>query len=183
VPLRERPWLNHAVLEQTGARLGEVLGWSWGDVDLTNARILSRPENVKGRRGRRKTRWVQVPDWLFEILLETCPPDDRDSERPLFAWPHDVGHPRQKVEKLMAKACKAAGIPHYHPHDLRHRRIKLWHGQGIPAREIGDRVGQRQVSTTLDIYTHVMPLDEVPTHAYRRLLVMTKRGSFSEKSC
>jgi hypothetical protein len=31
----------------------------------------------------------------------------------------------------------------------------LWHGEGIPAREIGDRVGQRQISTTLDVYTHV----------------------------
>ena len=32
----------------------------------------------------------------------------------------------------------------------------LWHRQGIPAREIGDRVGQRQISTTLDVYTHVL---------------------------
>jgi hypothetical protein len=48
------------------------------------------------------------------------------------------------------------------------------HSQEIPAREIGDRVDQRQVSTTLDIYTYVTPLDEVPTRAYRRLLVMTR---------
>jgi integrase len=71
----------------------------------------------------------------------------------------------------MAKACTAAGIPHYHPHDLRHRRITLWHGQGIPARLIGERVGQRQISTTLDIYTHVMPLDEISPENYRTLLV------------
>jgi integrase len=70
----------------------------------------------------------------------------------------------------MAKACVAAGIPHYHPHDLRHRRITLWHGQGVPAREIGARVGQQQVSTTLDVYTHVMPLDEVPVELYSEFL-------------
>jgi integrase len=75
------------------------------------------------------------------------------------------------VEKLMARACRVAGIPHDHPHGL--RRITLWHGQGIPAREIGQRVGQRQISTTLDIYTHVMPLDEVPVESFRRLLVRT----------
>lgn len=74
----------------------------------------------------------------------------------------------------MARACKLAGIPHYHPHDLRHRRITLWHGQGIPAREIGDRVGQRQISTTLDVYTHIMPLAEVPPRAYKRLLVWSR---------
>jgi integrase len=162
--------LLFAVLEQTGTRLGEALSWTWGDVDFGSLRILSRPENVKGRRGHRRPRWVQVPDWLFEILLDSCPPDDRSRDQPLFTWPLDVGHPRQKVEKVMAKACTVAGIPHYHPHDLRHRRITLWHGQGIPAREIGERVGQRQVSTTLDIYTHVMPLEEVPMAEYQRLL-------------
>ena len=165
--------LLFVLLEQTGARLGESLSWTWGDVDVPNSRILSRPENVKGRRGHRRPRWVQLPEWLLDILLDSCPPDDRGRDRPLFIWPLDVGHPRQKVEKVMAKACVAAAIPHYHPHDLRHRRITLWHGQGIPAREIGERVGQRQISTTLDVYTHVMPLDEVSVGSYLGLL----RGS------
>ena len=48
----------------------------------------------------------------------------------------------------------------------------LWHGEGIPAREIGDRVGQRQISTTLDVYTHVLiSPDEVSEEAYRAALV------------
>ena len=72
--------------------------------------------------------------------------------------------------KTMRTACKAAGIPHFHPHDLRHRRCSLWHGRGIPAREIGERVGQQQIAVTLDTYTHVMPLDEVPTERLRALL-------------
>ena len=70
----------------------------------------------------------------------------------------------------MVSACKAAGIPHFHPHDLRHRRISLWHGQGIPAREIGDRVGQRQIAVTLDTCTHVMPLGEVTENEFLALL-------------
>jgi integrase len=152
---RERR-LAFVVMEQTGARLGEHVQWTWGDVDIDSSRILSRPEIVKGRRGGRKPRWVQVPAWLMEILLDEVPPDDRSPERPLFPWLHRMQHPRQAANRTMANACRAAGIPHFHPHDLRHRRISLWHGQGIPAREIGDRVGQRQISTTLDVYTHVL---------------------------
>jgi integrase len=57
------------------------------------------------------------------------------------------------------------------PHDLRHRRISLWHGQGIPARMIGERVGQQQVAVTLDIYSHVMPLDEISEHDFNYLVV------------
>jgi integrase len=79
-------------------------------------------------------------------------------------------HATQAANKIMRTACKAAGIPHFHPHDLRHRRISLRHGQGIPAREIGDRVGQRQIAVTLDVYTHVMPLAEIPTAKYLVLL-------------
>ena len=63
---------------------------------------------------------------------------------------------RAKRRTRPTRACKTAGSPHFHPHDRRHRRLSLWHGQGIPAREIGDRVGQRQISTTLGVYTHVL---------------------------
>ncbi|HLM32682.1 MAG TPA: tyrosine-type recombinase/integrase [Gaiellaceae bacterium] len=166
--------LVFAFMEQTGARLGEPIQWTWGDVDIDSSRILSRPEIVKGRRGGRKARWVQMPTWLMEILLDQVPPDDRSPERPLFPWLHRVKHPRQAAQKTMANACRVAGIPHFHPHDLRHRRISLWHGQGIPAREIGDRVGQRQISTTLDVYTHVLiSPDEVSEEAYRAALVVS----------
>ena len=52
--------------------------------------------------------------------------------------------------------------------------VSLWHGQGIPAREIGDRVGQRQISTTLDVYTHVLiSPEEVSEEAYRAALVVS----------
>jgi len=166
---RERRLL-YAFLEQTGIRLGEHLGWRWGDVDIEGSRILSRPEVVKGRRGSRKPRFVPVPPWLLEILLESCPPDERGETRPLFLWPHEVQHPPQRVHKAMVSACATAKIPHFHPHDLRHRRISLWHGQGRPAREIGDRVGQKQVAITLDTYTHVMPLDEISVDVYEALL-------------
>jgi integrase len=158
--------LLYVFLEQDGGRLGEHIAFTWGDVDVDGRRILARPEIVKGRRGRRKPRWLQIPDWLMQVLIDTCPLEDRTADTPLFPWLHRVAHPRQAANKTMRNACKAAGIPHYHPHDLRHRRISLWHGQGIPAREIGDRVGQRQIAVTLDIYTHVMPLDEVPADQF-----------------
>jgi integrase len=45
-------------LERCGTRVSETCSWTWGDVDVEDGRILSRPEVVKGRRGRRKARWV-----------------------------------------------------------------------------------------------------------------------------
>jgi integrase len=168
--------LLFAFLERCGTRVGETLSWTWGDVDVETSRILSRPEVVKGRRGRRKPRWVQVPEFLMELLLASVPPDDRGKDTPLFTWPQGTAKPGQTVAKVMERACKRAGIPHYSPHDLRHRRISLWHHEGIPARTVGDRVGQRQIATTLDTYTHVMVGGEVSDEALNALLVWSRCG-------
>jgi integrase len=124
--------LFFAFLEQDGGRLDEHIAFTWGDVDIDGSRILARPEAVKGRRGRRKARWLQIPAFLMDLLLDTCPPKDRGAETPLFPWIARMSHPTQAANKQMRNACKTAGIPHFHPHDLRHRRISLWHGQGFP---------------------------------------------------
>jgi integrase len=63
--------------------------------------------------------------------------------------------------RAMTQACKLAGVPHYHPHDLRHRRLTIWHQSGVPAREVAHRAGHSRTSEPLDTYSHVMPLNEV----------------------
>lgn len=106
-------------------------------------RILSRPEVVKGRRGRRKPRWVQVPEFLMELLHESVPPDDKGRDTPIHPA---AGHGEAGTDRRRGHGTRlqASGHPSLQPHDLRHRRISLWHHEGIPARTIGDRVGQRQ---------------------------------------
>lgn len=61
-----------------------------------------------------------------------------------------------RLRMAIARACRDAGVPVFSPHDLRHRRISLLHHQGETWAEIGARVGQRNLSTTADIYTHVL---------------------------
>ena len=142
------------VMEQTAMRVGETVALTWADVDESGSRFRIRASVAKTRR----TRWAQVPDWLMQAVSETTPPDDRVPERPVF---HGVSR-TEAVHAAMKRACKAAGIPHYHPHDLRHRRLTLWHGQGVPARELATRAGHSKPSMTLDVYTSVTPVDEAP---------------------
>jgi integrase len=68
----------------------------------------------------------------------------------------------------IAKACRAAGVPLFSPHDLRHRRISLLHLRGMPWARIGEFVGQRNLAVTANTYTHVLP-DETEV-AYGELL-------------
>ena len=44
---------------------------------------------------------------------------------------------------------------------LTFRSGSLWHASGMPARELAERMGHSKASMSLDVYTHVMPPDEV----------------------
>ena len=61
-----------------------------------------------------------------------------------------------RLRTAIARACRAAGVPVFSPHDLRHRRTSLLHRQGRSCAEIGAFAGQRKLSVTADTYTHVM---------------------------
>ena len=89
---------------------------------------------------------------LAEAIEATLPHRKfRDPEARLFT---DSG--ADALRTAIAKACKAAGVPLWSPHDLRHRRISLLHLRGVPWARIGEFVGQRSLSVTADTYTHVL---------------------------
>ena len=141
------------VLDATGMRVGELeeKGLRCGDLDEPQNRWRIRRAVEKGRRGR----WISLPPDLYAAVLATLPPrEDRDPERPVFP-----GLTQERLRTAIARACKASGTPTWSPHDLRHRRISLWHRQGETWALIGARVGQRSLSVTADTYTHVL-LDE-----------------------
>ncbi len=101
---------------------------------------------------------------LADALEATLPPrEDRDAQAPLFA-----SSGADALRTSIAKACIAAGIPLFSPHDLRHRRISLLHLRGVPWARIGEMVGQRNLAVTANTYSHVM-LDEAEVD-YARLL-------------
>jgi integrase len=161
--LTPRYRLPAVLLEQTSARVAELRAWEWKDVDVTASRIRSR--GVKGRRGTRRVLWREVPPWLMKILLDRVPPDDRTPERRLFPGLNDG-----TMREAIGRACRSAKIPHYSPHDLRHRRGSLWHAGGMPARALAERMGHSKPSMSLDVYTHVMPPDEADLGTLRALL-------------
>ena len=87
----------------------------------------------------------------MEAIVETCPPDDRTAERRVFP-----GFSPDVAKNIMARACKAAGIPHYHPHDLRHRYASVKIHEGVPVTELAAQLGHARKSMTLDTYSHVL---------------------------
>jgi integrase len=158
LPLMPRRYgLAVLVLDATGMRVGELEALLVSDLDEPNVRWRIRRAVEKGRRGR----WVSLPPDLFAAVIATLPPrEDRDPNAPAFP-----GLIQERLRTAIARACKAAGTPTWSPHDLRHRRISLWHRQGETWALIGARVGQRSLSVTADTYTHVLLDDRELDHA------------------
>ena len=123
------------VLDATGMRVGELEALTWGDVDEPRGRWrVSRSVAKTGR-----ARWVNVTPVLFEAVGELCPRDDRHPDRRVFE-----GVSADQLRTAISRACTAAGVPVFSPHDLRHRRISLLHLAGVPWATIGQGVGQRR---------------------------------------
>jgi integrase len=133
-------------LEQTGMRIGELAALEWRDVDHAESRFRIRQGKTATAR-----RWVVAPTWLMEEIAATCPPDDRVPERRVF-----VGFSADVAKNVMARACKAAGIPHFHPHDLRHRYASVKIAEGVPVTQLAAQLGHSKKSLTLDTYSHVL---------------------------
>lgn len=93
------------------------------------------------------------------------PLEDRLPERKVFQ-----GLNYSAARQATSRACRLARIPNYTLHDLRHRRITLWHQSGVPARELVDSAGHSKPSMSLDVYTHVMPVAEVSADRVEALL-------------
>lgn len=142
--VRPRYILPLRILAETGVRVGELVAWTWGDVDVMESRILVPKGKTKSAR-----RWVHIDPSLMESLLATCPPDDRASTRRLFHV--TTGTLRTQVKN----ACVAARIPHYTPHDFRHRHISVLLKQGFSRAEVAEIHGHSNTNE-LATYEHVV---------------------------
>lgn len=135
------------VLDATGMRLGELEALAWGEVDESRGRWLVTAATSKTN----AARWVSVHPDVFAAVCDLVPREDRTPERPVFQ-----GFGGDRFRTALTRACTAAGVPAFSPHDLRHRRISLLHLGGTPWARIGEHVGQRNLAVTANTYTHVL---------------------------
>jgi integrase len=92
-----------------------------------------------------------LPETLFCAVTALVAREDRVPERPVFQ-----GFGADRFRRAITRACTAAGVPAFSPHDLRHRRVSLLHLGGMPWARIGELVGHDDLVTTARTYTHVV---------------------------
>jgi len=149
---RDRALLE--VLYATGLRVGELVGLSWRDVDLS-ARVL----RVLGKGG--KERMVPfgraaadaLRTWLED--WEALRRDDASGDEPVFINYRGGRLSDRSVRRIIDHHAAAAGVPPgVHPHTLRHTFATHLLEEGADLRAIQEFLGHASLTTT-QRYTHV----------------------------
>ena len=158
----------------TGARRGEVLGLKWDKVDferghihICNSVLYSKDIGIYESTPKTATsdRFVSLPHETVLLLQEYRLWQNQERLRlgsyyqdQAFVFAQDTGKPMHpdSVSDWLNKFSKRHGLPHINPHAFRHTMASMLYFNGVDSVSISKRLGHAQVSTTANIYAHVM---------------------------
>lgn len=148
-----------ALLYYLGLRQGEAAGLRWGDIDWKRGLVhvqrsidLANKNTVGTLKTASSDRMVPIPAPLAALLSSMRGLPD------LYILHNKDGSPlthmqrEKRWEKFVVQQC---GIPDITAHALRHNYITMCWEAGIDVYATARFVGHANVSTTLNIYTHL----------------------------
>lgn len=172
-PIKYRAAITFDLL--SGLRRGELLGLRWSDIDFTNETVTvvqtsgyasgkgiytDTPKNKTSARPLKLSRSAflilrEYQDWQ-EGQRRLCGDRWQDKDRRVFT--NDEGAPLHPdtLSKWFREFTKKNGFPGVHVHSLRHTYASLMIADGTPLVVVSRRLGHAQVSTTSNIYAHVI---------------------------
>lgn len=158
----------------TGARRGELLGLKWGCVDFEQSRVhicnnvLYTPDRglyEDTPKTEKSKRYIVLPaetmdlfrqyrKWQMEERLRLGAYFiDRD-----FVFTQDNGEPLHpdSVTNYLTKFSRKYNLPHINAHAFRHTMASILYYHGVDSVSVSRRLGHAQVSTTANIYAHII---------------------------
>ena len=157
----------------TGARRGEIAGLKWSKFDMEKRRLkvdtaLLNSTKIGVYETTTKTsnqRYIPLPDETFALLRRY-----RVSQMELqlangdrwvqtdYVFTQSDGSPIRPdtITQWLAKFSKRKGLPHINPHAFRHTAASVLISQGTDVVTVSKMLGHAKVSTTEDIYSHVI---------------------------
>ena len=158
----------------TGARRGEILGLKWSAVDFDHNRIhiennilysVDRGIYEDTPKTASSIRWITLPAETMALLKKWKAYQEEERLRlgeyyqdQDFVFARDSGQPMHPdtVTDWMKKFSQRHDLPHINPHAFRHTMASLLYFNRVDSVSISKRLGHAKVSTTEDIYAHVI---------------------------
>ena len=164
----------------TGMRIGEIVGLRWDDIDFTNRILfvrstLNRLPTVDGESktqlfvGSPKTkngrRSIPLFDAIISDLADWRKTQEADAQLAQSAYENtgyvvtnEFGKPIEPrtFRDHYIRILKAAGLPHFTFHALRHTFATRAIEQGMDVKALSKILGHANVGFTLDTYAHLL---------------------------
>jgi len=157
----------------SGARRGEIVGLRWSKIDFTKRRILidtallySCTKGVYAEITKTdNSRYVPIPEETLSLLRRYRA---EQSELRLawgerwvdsgFVFTQEKGEPMNpdSVTGWLSDFSKRHDLPHINPHAFRHSAASVLFSQGTDMVTVSKMLGHAKVSTTIDIYSHLI---------------------------
>jgi integrase len=159
----------------TGLRRGEALGTRWCDVNLDKATltvrqtlqqlkngdlIFKKPKSKKSRRQIALTPSSVIALWDHRIKQNH---DRQILGKPLLptdlVFSNPDGNPFRpgSITRVFKDIACSLSLYDISLHSLRHAHATILLKQGIHPKIVQERLGHSSISTTLDVYSHVVP--------------------------
>lgn len=162
----------------SGARRGEIAGLKWNVVDWKNNRIhicnnlLYAPDwgiYEESTKTEESDRYITLPEETMNLLKEyriwylmqaRMYGDQWHNTNYLFFQEKtsNVGKPihPDTINSYLDSFSERYSLPHINPHAFRHTMASVLYFNNIDSISISKRLGHSKVSTTTDIYSHIM---------------------------
>ena len=157
-----------------GLRRGELLGLQWEDIDwdknqinIVHNRVVVNSKSVdKDPKTETSCRTVDAPEQLMQKLRQhktKCLANRLRLGKNYTVTDYVIVHPDGKpiypeyVSQLFTKLQQKAGLPKCRFHDLRHLCASIMLMQGVNVKVAQEHLGHKDISTTMNIYSHVLP--------------------------
>lgn len=177
----------------TGARLGELVGLEWSDIDFKNGIInINKSSQYLSEKGvftkapktESSIRDVAIPDFIVSLLEEyklwydeqkSIVGDFWHESNRLFV--QDDGKPihPSTISKWFEQFVKKIGLPVINFHGLRHTNATLLISQQVDVATVSARLGHAQITTTYNFYVHPLKShDRTAGNVLENLLISCK---------
>ncbi|MBV4414684.1 tyrosine-type recombinase/integrase [Clostridium tyrobutyricum] len=173
----------------TGLRIGEVIALKWSDIDFENnelkvKRTLKRVSKINVEdseenktsiieqepKTKNSKRTVPIPGNVLEELKKH---KIRQAQEKLKAgdayvnndllFPNEIGEPTdtRNLTRSYKRALNRAKIEYRNFHALRHTYATRLFEADVPLKTVQELLGHADISTTANIYTHVLPKQKI----------------------
>lgn len=154
----------------TGARLGEIMGLEWQDIDSENKTIEIRQASqylprqgvfTKVPKNETSERKISINETLLKILDE-YKEDQRSkgficqgNNRLFITWEGKPMH-TYTITKWFPEFLENNKLPHLNFHGLRHTSATFLISQGMDIETVAGRLGHSTSATTQNVYSHFL---------------------------